>query len=770
LNLELLPIDAHVEGIRQHLARHRAIVISAAPGAGKTTRVPPALIDAGPLILLQPRRVAARAVAKRIAEERGWTIGREIGWQIRLERQFTRETRLLVVTEGILTARLQRDPCLSDFMTIVLDEFHERSIHADVGLALSRQAWLARGDLRVVVMSATLDTESVATFLGHCPVIDVPGSLHPLTVEYQPGESAAAGVARVLPRTSGQILCFLPGAREIERTRAELETLAASLDVDLVPLHGSLDGETQDAAIRPSDRRRVILATNIAETSLTVPGVSAVVDTGQQKVARYDSQRGVDSLTLERVAQDSADQRAGRAARLGPGLARRLWDSRDRLRPHREPDIARVDLAAPLLDLIAWGAQPDSFEWFEAPSSDRLAAALQLLRRLQAIEGDRPIRLTPRGRQLQRIPLHPRLARILLDGNGAPEVAAACALLSEPVAIGDAAGKMATTCDLLPLMDRFDRQPFHVRRVAQELQRLAAEALDGVTLAPMSEESLRHALFAGYADRLGKRRAARSDRFTLASGHGASLARESGVREGDYIVALDVVAAEREGIAESRIRMASRVEREWIEPTSSDIEHRFDAEGQRVRAVRVARFDAIMLNETPVQPDPAVASTLMRDAWLAREHDEPTEQFLRRLRFAGLVIDLRTLVEQAAASASRLDDINIEAQLPSSSKRILDRRAPERLAVPSGRSTPLVYAEDGSVSSSIRLQELFGLAESPAIGPDRVPVTFHLLAPNGRPVQSTRDLRSFWQRTYPEVRRELRRRYPKHRWPETPYL
>jgi len=722
------------------------------------------------VILLQPRRVAARAVARRIAEERGWTLGREIGWQIRFERHFTRDTQLLVVTEGILTARLQQDPLLSDFSTIVLDEFHERSIHADIGLALSRQAWLARGDLRIVVMSATLDIAPIAAFLGDCPVVDVPGSLHPLTIEYAPGQSMADGIASVLPRTSGQILCFLPGAREIDRARSELEARAISSSIEVVALHGSLDADAQDAAIQPAEQRRIILATNIAETSLTVSGVSAVVDSGQQKVARYDAERGVDSLTLERVTQDSADQRAGRAARLGPGLALRLWESRDRLRPHREPEIARVDLAAPLLDLIAWGGDPDAFEWFEAPLPDRIGRALQLLRRLGAIEGgvggNRG--LTPLGRQLQRIPLHPRLARILLDGMGATEIAAACALLSEPISFATT-GNVATTCDLLPLIDQFERQPFHVRRVARELLRLASEALGASAATHASEEALRHALFTGYADRLAKRRPADPNRVTLASGHGASLARESGVRDGEYLIGLDVVAAQRDGAAESRIRMASRVEREWIEPTSVDVEHRLDLSSGRVRALRVARFDAIVLNETPIAPDPAIAAAVLRDAWLAREPDDPTIQLLRRARFAGADIDLRAVVEEAAMAATRLSDIDVAAHVPSNGRRLLDQQAPAMLLVPSGRLTPLTYAEDGSVSASVKLQELFGLADSPLLGPRRVPVTFHLLAPNGRPVQTTRDLRSFWERTYPEVRGELRRRYPKHPWPEDPW-
>jgi ATP-dependent helicase HrpB len=305
--------------------------------------------------------------------------------------------------------------------------------------------------------------------------------------------------------------------------------------------------------------------------------------------------------------------------------------------------------------------------------------------------------------------------------------------------------------------------------VAAELQRLAGEALGGKTAPRISEDALRHALFTGYGDRLAKRRAAGSDRVALASGHGASLGRESGVREGEYLVALDVIAAERDSIAESRIRMASRVEREWIEPTSVDITHHIDAASGRVRAARIARYDAIVLSETPIAPDRTAVTSLLRDAWLAREPDEPTTQFLRRLQFAAVEVDVPALVEQAAASANRLDDLDVEAQLPFNTKRQLDQHAPATLGVPSGRSTSLVYAEDGSVSAAVKLQELFGLAESPVLGPRRVPVTFHLLAPNGRPVQTTRDLNSFWHRMYPEVRSELRGRYPRHPWPEDPW-
>ena len=772
-----LPIDAHVDAIRAHLERHRAAVLTAAPGAGKTTRVPPALVGRGRVMVLQPRRVAVRAVATRIADERGWTVGREVGWHIRFERTFTSDTRLLVVTEGILTARLQQDPLLSDVTTLVLDEFHERSIHLDLGLALARQAWLARDDLHILVMSATLDAAPVSQYLQDCPVLHVPGTLHPLQIDYAPGDSVPQAVRAVLARTSGQILCFLPGSREIERARQDLAQQALA-GVEVVALHGSLDGATQDAAVRAAVGRRVILATNIAETSLTVPGVSAVVDTGLVKVARYDADRGLDALVTERVTLDSADQRAGRAARLGPGLVRRLWDAHDRLRPAREPDIRRVDLAGPVLDVLAWGARPHAFEWFEAPPPDAVAAALNLLRRLGAVSGpDDAVVITALGRRLQRMPVHVRLARMLVEGSSAPNVAAACALLAEGRRASSASSgaRTSTSCDLLADLDGFGQQLPHVRRLADELKRLtrasgpAASATSRQTSGGTSDEALRRALFAGYADRLARRRPGGAGKVLLASGHGAVLGRESGVHEGEFLVALDVTAAARDGVAEARIHLASRVEPDWIRPTSVAIEHRLDAATGRVKAARVARYDALVLSETPVAAEPDEAARLLAEAWLSRAPTDADAALLRRLRFAGLDVDLPALVGHAALAASSLDRLDLAAHLPFDVKRHLDAQAPTGLPVPSGRAAPLSYGDDGTVTASVKLQELFGLADTPTLGPQKVPVTFSLLAPNGRPVQTTRDLRSFWQRTYPEVRRELRGRYPKHPWPEDPW-
>jgi len=760
-----LPVDGFIPAIRTALAEHRAAVLTAAPGAGKTTRVAPAMVDAGKVILLQPRRVAARSVARRIAIEQQWTLGQEVGWHIRFERRATGDTQLLVVTEGMLTAYLQDDPLLTGISTVIVDEFHERSIHADLGLALAKQAWIARTDLRLLVMSATLDTAPVSRFLAGCPVIAVPGTLHPLTIDYAPAQTIAEALDQVLPASRGDVLCFLPGAREIDRAMRESAAVSAHHAVDLVPLHGSLDADAQDLAIAPGDRRRrVIFATNIAETSLTVPRVAAVIDSGLHKVARYDAGRGVDSLATERIAADSADQRAGRAARLGPGRARRLWDARDRLRPHREPDIDRIDLSGPVLSLLAWGADPLTFDWFERPPDEGLSNAIRLLERLGAAEHGR---ITDLGRTLQALPVHPRLGRVLIDGRGSFEAAAACAWLSEGGrAEGDAA---STSCDLLPVLDRWSRALPHVKRVADLLERLAAAELGSRREPHVDETTLRHALLAGYSDRVAKRRQGGGDRVTLATGHGAVMGRESGVRDGDWTVALDVAAGRTTPHTEAIVRMASRIEPEWLTATRREVVHEFDPATGSVRAIAREWFDAIVLTERSVAIDPDAAAPLLTDAWFARDPDEATQMLLRRARFAGQEIDLRPIVEASARQARRLGDITVNDRLPWATKQAIDRDAPDTLVVPSGRAMRLEYADDGSVSVSVKLQELFGLAQTPLLGPSRVPVTFNLLAPNGRPVQTTRDLKSFWERTYPEVRKELRGRYPKHPWPEDPW-
>ncbi|HVE70080.1 MAG TPA: ATP-dependent RNA helicase [Thermoanaerobaculia bacterium] len=673
-----LPVDAHVDAIVSLVRQRKRAVILAPPGAGKTTRIPPALTALGRTILLQPRRVAARTLARRIAAERNWTLGEEIGWQIRFERRFSARTQLLVATEGILTARLQQDPLLSDFAVVVLDEFHERSVHADLALALVKQAADTRDDLAVVVMSATMDPEPVARFLG-ATVVEIDARTFPIDVRYAQTTMAEA-IRDVEKQTKGDILCFLPGAREIEDVRR--------LFPNALPLHGSLPVEQQERALAPSRERKIILATNVAETSLTVEGVNDVIDSGLQKVLRFDPNTAVDHLVLEQISKDSADQRAGRAGRTAPGRATRLWDERMMLRPQREPEVRRVDLASPVLDIIAWGGDPRAFEWFERPPEHRIEAALELLRRLGANDART-------AEKLRAIPLHPRLARVLLDaGESAVRV---CALLSEDV-------RNIGSGDALALADS--------PRLDPAVRELARHAKGGAVAAP--QERSRRALLAGYPDRVAMRREPGSLRLLLSSGTGAVLAKESGMHGGEFLVALDVSG----GGAESLVRIASVIEKEWLEPTHEDVLHEWV--NGKVRATKRVWYDALLLKEINVAPDPVEVERL--------------------------------------TPKKRVDPEN---------ERRLAMRGPERLDLPSGRSVKLEYREDGSVFASVKLQELFGLGETPRIG--STPVTFELLSPAGRPVQVTRDLRSFWNGTYQEVRKELRARYPKHPWPEDPW-
>jgi ATP-dependent RNA helicase HrpB len=759
-----LPVDEYIPRIVDAVRSTRALILSAAPGAGKTTRVPPALAEDGPVIVLQPRRVAARSMARRVADEQRWTLGREVGWHVRFERKFGPDTRVLFATEGILTARLQQDPLLAEFRTIVLDEFHERSIHADLGLALARQAWHARDDLRLVIMSATLQAEPLAAFLDQCPSIEVPGRIHPLEIDYRPGQPLAGAVGELAGTTTGSVLCFLPGAPEINRALGDVRA-AVPPDVDVIPLHGSLSADDQDRALSESSRRRVILATNIAETSLTVPDIRAVIDAGLQKVARFDPDRGIDSLETERIPADAAEQRAGRAARLGPGRVRRLWDQADRLRPHGEPEIHRIDLSDAVLDILGWGGDPLRFEWFDAPSRDRLDAAVRLLEQLGAVRGGK---VTAVGGRMKAIPLHPRLARMLLASPGSRDVAVACALLSERHVLPR--HPASTSSDLLSAVDDPSAIPPHVRDVARRLSEMASRAIDADGRSGDREEAFLRAIFSGYPDRVARRRAPRSPRFLLASGHGAALGPESGVRDAEFIVAIDVQASRRGEIAEAAVRIASAIDGAWLEPTDRRVEHAI--ESGRVRAVERAFYGELVIGERPAPIDPSAAAALLASTYRARGLSDADLQLVRRLRFAGLPSedgDIDALIARAAAGRRTLEDIDLQGALDWSAARELDRRAPQMIAVPSGRTARLDYREDGSVTASVKLQELFGLAESPKLGSRQQPIVFELLAPNGRPVQTTRDLRSFWNTTYQEVRKELRGRYPKHPWPDDPW-
>jgi ATP-dependent helicase HrpB len=770
-----LPIDEFVGDIAAHVRAHRTAVIVAPPGAGKTTRVPPALAAIGRTILLQPRRVAARALARRIADEQGWRIGEEIGWQIRFERRFSERTRLLVATEGILTARLQSDPLLSDFDVIILDEFHERSIHADLALALAKQAMLSRDDLRVVVMSATIAADDVSRFLGGARVFTVGARRHPVDVRYRPGVGVAQAAREQLATARGDLLCFLPGMREIERARGEL----ADLDADVLPLHGSLEVDAQERALAPSTRRKIILATNIAETSLTVEGITDVIDSGVQKVLRFDPETAVDHLVIERIGADSAEQRAGRAGRTQPGRAVRLWDERDLLRPHREPDVRRVDLAAPLLDILSWGGDPRTFEWFERPPEERIEAGMEVLRALGALTR-RFAAPSPGGvMDLRAFPLHPRLAKIVLEARGAEEAIGIVLELSGGPAgsrryesrretegrgvggtpaesrrhVGSRAdvgsgGNVESRANVGSGGNVESRGNVELR----EIEAVARRVLGDSYRRTIDDASLRRALLAGYPDRVAQRREAKSPLLLLSSGTGATLAREIDDGRGEFLVVLDITG--------DLVRSARPIEREWLVPTRRDTVHELTA-GGRVRAVERAWYGAILLHEQSVAPDPEEAARLLATVV------QPDEALARRVTFAELEVDWSEIIAGAVAGRTSVDEVRIE--LPFALRKRLDELAPATIPLPSGRGARLEYRDDGSVVASAKLQELFGLADSPLLGPRRTPVTFALLSPAGRPVQVTRDLKSFWNSGYLEVRKELRGRYPKHPWPDDPW-
>ena len=829
-----LPIDEALPELIAALRAGTGAVLIAPTGAGKTTRVPPALLAAGigggrQIVMLEPRRIAARAAARRMAEEGGWTLGREVGYQVRFERRAGPETRILVVTEGILVQRLQADPFLEDVGAVIFDELHERSLQTDLSLAMARRVQReVRPDLRLLAMSATLDPGPVAAFLGNVPTVESRGRLHPVDILYidRPDDRAlpgqiAAGVRRVLDATPGDVLAFLPGAGEIQRSAEALQGLAAERGLAVLPLYGDLPAEQQDAVLRPAGQRKVVLATNVAETSITIDGVTAVVDSGQVRRLRFDPATGLDRLELGRVSRAAADQRAGRAGRQAPGICLRLWPAWEHAAlPEREtPEIARVDLAGPALQLLSWG-EPDlaAFDWFEAPDPAALEAALRLLRQLGALDGHG---VTALGRTMARLPVHPRLARLLVEGHrlGHPrEATLLAALLSErdpfPRSPRGAGPRRASRSDLLDRLDAleaFERRDFStgdslnagaarfVLRARDQLAELARRELGGAgggQPAAPSDDSLLRALLAAYPDRLARRREPRSPRGVMVGGRGVRLADESAVLEAPLFLGVDLDAGRSGPLSEALVRKASAVEPEWLPPerlrASVDLE--FDESRERVTAWKRTRYEDLVVAEAEVPPlaaaaaervlaeaaaerldralsldDPEVSAFLARTRSLADWLPELklprfTDEEIRGL-LPALAVGRRSFAEMRRAP---LLDV-LQGALSYEQLAALRREAPERLAVPSGSQIRIAYEPGKPPVLAARIQEMFGLAETPRVAAGRVPVLLHLLAPNGRPQQVTHDLRSFWENTYPQVRKELAGRYPRHAWPQDPW-
>jgi ATP-dependent helicase HrpB len=850
--LSPLPIDEILPELIATLQEGAAAVVIALAGAGKTTRVPPALLAAGiagggQVVMLEPRRIAARAAARRMAEEMGWTLGREVGYQVRFERKAGPETRILVVTEGILVQRLQADPFLEGVGVVIFDELHERNLQTDLSLAMARRVQReVRPDLKLVAMSATLDPGPVAAFLGDSPVIESRGRLFPVEIHYvdRPDDrplpaQVASGVRRVLNATPGDVLAFLPGVGEIQRATEALASLAAERGLAVLQLYGDLPAERQDEVLRPSDRRKVVLATNVAESSVTIDGVTAVVDSGAVRRLRFDPSTGLDRLELGRVSRASADQRAGRAGRQAPGICLRLWPAFDQATlPEREtPEIARVDLAGPALQLLAWG-EPDlaAFGWFEAPDPSALNAATLLLRQLGAIDDQG---VTALGRTMARLPVHPRLARLLVEGHrlGRPrEAALLAALLSErdpfqraPRGAGPRRASRSDLLDRLDALEAFERRSYEsdlnagaarfVLKARDQLLDLAKRELSLSPPLPVREggrgrergsggegpgggtpedreEPLLRALLAAYPDRLARRREPRSPRGVMVGGRGIRLADDSAVLDAPLFLCVDLDAGRSGALSEALVRKASAVEPEWLPPalvrTSVDLE--FDESRERVAAWKRTRYEDLILAEAEVPPtDASETARVLAEAAAERLDralalDDPTVAgFLDRVRsladwmpelglsrFTGE--EVRALLPALAAGRKSFAELKraplldvLQSALSYPQLEALRREAPERLQVPSGSQITIAYEPGKPPVLAARIQEMFGLSETPRIAAGRVPVLLHLLAPNGRPQQVTLDLRSFWETTYAQVRKELAGRYPRHSWPQDPW-
>ncbi len=831
MSLAPLPIDALLPELAATLGRANCLVLRAPPGAGKTTRVAPALLDSGligkkSLVLLQPRRLAARAAAERIASERGTRLGEETGYQVRFERRAGPRTRILVMTDGMLLRRLQDDPFLEDVGCVVFDEFHERSLNLDLALAIVRRTQLElRPELKIVVMSATLAAGPVARFLGDCPSLESEGRLFPVDIRYQrhaPGEPlealAAEAVAEAAAQTAGHVLVFLPGQREIWRAQRQLETLDAASGVVIMPLHGELPLSEQQAVLQPSAQRKVVLATNVAETSITIDGVTAVVDSGLARQQQFDPALGLNRLELCRISRAAAEQRAGRAGRTGPGICLRLWTEREQqgMADFETPEVFRVDLSGPVLELLHWGeADPGRFAWFESPPAESLRRAEILLRRLGAIG---LAGLTPLGRQMVRLPVHPRIARLLLAGHAAgysSEAALAAAMLSERDPLRHDQRRQqplehwsaSDVLDRMAIIEEFqrggDRSPagaqinrnaarFILRARDQLLRLLDHEPPDEQSEQPTSaDEAVRRALLTAYPDRLARRRAAGSRRAGMVGGRGVCLAPESAVVESELFVCVDL---QEIGRSEALVRQASAVERDWLpaEQLQVSTELEFDSERQRVLAIRRTRFEDLVIDESPtgIPPGADAAAILAGEAAARLEpsqwFDADAQSFLARVELlrrhlpeldwpSWAAEDPNSLLPELCQGCVSFEDLRRKPVLPLLQGRLtarqlamLEREAPPRLRVPSGSQIAIDYSIGKPPAMAVRIQELYGLAETPRVAGGRVRLVLHLLAPNMRPQQVTDDLASFWANTYEQVRKDLKRRYPKHAWPDDP--
>lgn len=824
---DAFPIATLLPEIRRSLAEHPRLVLEAPPGAGKTTQVPLALLDAAwlsgrKIVMLEPRRVAARAAAQFMAQQLGEAVGETVGYRIRFENKVSAKTRIEVVTEGILTRMLQDDPMLENIGALLFDEFHERHLAGDLGLALALDVQSGlRDDLRIVVMSATLDGERLAAFLD-APRLSSAGRSHPVKIAHFAARRDEAiehqtrrAVEHALAEHPGDALVFLPGQREIGKVQALFAHTLDDARVEVLALHGELPVEQQSRVLQPAGdgRRRVVLATNVAESSVTLPGVRVVIDSGLAREPRYDPNSGFSRLDVVSIAQSSADQRAGRAGRVADGWAYRLWPESQRLEPQRRPEIAQVELASLALELAAWGS--DALRFVDAPPQGAMAAARELLQRLGALDAGNAI--TAPGRKMLAIGTHPRLAAMLLSTRDAGETALACDLAAllearDPLRATPGGGRsdaLAARWQALAAF-RSGRAPMEASRSAlQALDAAAAQwrrrlRCDAKPPASVPAHALGDLLAHAFPDRIGHRHGNDLRRYPLANGRMAQLFDDSALIGEPWIVACDLRFEARDAkVLRAAPVDEARLRRDFASRFSDRDEVRWDEARRALVAERVQRFDGIVLDARPAgKVDPAQAAQALTDAVRALGLDalpwrESLLQWRARVRCLrawmpdlslpelsddALLASLDTWLKPAFAGKTRLDALSedelsdaLKSGVDWNVRQRIDALAPTRIVVPSGMERRIEYAYDAAVDApqppvlAVKLQELFGLADTPRVADGRIAVLLHLLSPGGKPLQITSDLRSFWARTYPEVKKEMKGRYPKHPWPDDPW-
>jgi ATP-dependent helicase HrpB len=824
-----LPIDEILPALSAALADHRNAVVEAPPGAGKSTVVPIALLDepwlrGGKIVMLEPRRLATRAVAARMAATLGEAPGETVGYRMRLETRASRRTRIEVVTEGVFTRMLQSDPALEGIAAVLFDEFHERSLHADTGLAfaLDSQENLAP-ELRLLVMSATLDGAAVAKLLGNAPVITAAGRMFSVEVNHvgsglpllpsfgqggrdSPELAVLRTIKRALAESPGDMLVFLPGAGEIRRVQGMLGDIGS--DVDVYPLFGELAPGEQDAALAPAraGRRKIVLATNIAETSLTIDGVRIVVDAGLERRSLFDPASGMNRLEVQRISRASAEQRAGRAGRTAPGVCYRLWgEGAERsLAAYAPPEVCVADLAPLALDLAVWGTEAAKLRWLDPPPAATLASARDLLHRLGALDAHG--RVTAHGRAMQEFPAHPRLAHMLLKarGLGAGSLAAElAALLSDRDLLRAGVAGRERDSDIRTRLEALRRGAAGIDRGAldrvRRSQRAFEQQLQGVGRRELAGDVDAGVLLAfAYPDRIARRRSGADARYQLANGRGALFAGAESIARQEFIVAIDLDDRERE----ARIHLAAPISKAGLQEHFGDHiriadEQAWDEKSEAVVARRATWLDELLIEEKPLHDAPRAASAaamlegVRRMGLESLPWDDESRDYLARIELlrgigrpeylefpasnlAALEPDLEWL-EPFLDGMTRRSHLTrvplmdaLRARLTYDQQRRLDELMPMHVTLPTGTRARIDYRSENAPIASMRMQEVFGLAATPRVGGGALPVTFELLSPGRKPLQITRDLASFWKNAYVEVRKDMRGRYPRHYWPENP--